>query len=175
MPDTGDFDALCRDIYAYYSNQLVPVPGDRLAMMLRATGEVWTKEELAQHTSAQGRYFSFNDFHRIAKRKRDAVLSATGVEGVPHVLVDDYGYVINLTVQECQEIVDAFKALLELRCAAGDELRGPVMSVDYFRHVLTSVGDAIPQRLMQQLLSESFTFRSEMSLRTLIKLLNRKR
>ncbi|CDR94561.1 hypothetical protein, conserved [Babesia bigemina] len=175
MQDAREFDALCRDIYAYYSNQLVTVPGERLAMMLRATGEVWTKAELDRHTSAHGQYFSFDDFHKIARRKRDAALAATGVEGVPHVLVDDYGYVINLTVAECQEIVDAFKALLELRCAAGDELRGPVISIDYFRHLLTSVGDVIPKQLMQQLLSDGLAFRSEMSLRTLIKLLNRKR
>lgn len=68
MNDHAD-SCLWRDIHAYYGSQNVPVDGDRIALMLRATGEPWTSDEIESATRSIYRIPSYAEFRGIALSK----------------------------------------------------------------------------------------------------------
>ncbi|GIX62657.1 calmodulin-like protein 4 [Babesia caballi] len=166
------FDQLCRDIHCYYGSQAVPVDGDRTALMLRATGEPWAADEIAQHASRRGTLLTLDELKRAARHKRQQYLASRSA-GPNNALVDDYGNVINLAVAECHEIVDAFRALVQLRADTVPGVRSAAVPTQYLRHLLTSLGDALPPRRAEQLLSQIPVYGGEVSLRTVLKLLSR--
>ncbi|KAK1443314.1 hypothetical protein BgAZ_201900 [Babesia gibsoni] len=172
MEDTR-FESLFRDIYEYYGSPVVPVEGNRQALMLRATGEPFTAEEIEVCTSHGKGISCYEDLWRIARAKRAAGMAQRTNNGSQQALVDDYGNVINLSVSECKEIVDSFKALVQLRMAVDDENRETTIPIKYFHNIMLSTGDRIDPRHMDILLSMLHGYNGHMSLRGLLKLLSR--
>ncbi|ORM39486.1 uncharacterized protein BXIN_2951 [Babesia sp. Xinjiang] len=180
------FDELCKEIYTYYSNNAVKAQGSRTAIMLRATGEPWSREEIAQYTSCRNPNITFNEFKRIARTKRFGGPAASGtavclyigrnmlLQGAKQALVDDYGNVINLSVNECREIVDAYKTIVELRKDAGDDMNNTTIQLNYLKHLLTHLGDAIPQHILKLIRTDQYAYRGTVSIRTMLKMLGRR-
>lgn len=172
MNDHAD-SCLWRDIHAYYGSQNVPVDGDRIALMLRATGEPWTSDEIESATRSIYRIPSYAEFRGIALSKCPTELPGSDGQGARQALVDDYGNIINLTVAECKELVEAFKAIIQLRMVTGGDVQDAALPVEYFEHVLSSVGDTLPRRYLDTLMSQLHAYDGKITLRALLRLMSR--
>lgn len=87
--------------------------------------------------------------------------------------MDDYGNIINLTVAECKELVEAFKAIIQLRMVTGGDVQDAALPVEYFEHVLSSVGDTLPRRYLDTLMSQLHAYDGKITLRALLRLMSR--
>ncbi|GFE54252.1 EF hand family protein, putative [Babesia ovis] len=167
------FEQLCKEIYAYYGSNAVNVQGNRAALMLRATGEPWSKEEIEQYTQSRGTNITYEEFRRLARAKRFGTAANSHNPADYHHVVDDYGTWINLSVSECREIVDAFKAIVQLRGAV-DNRSANSIPTQYLKHVITSVGDPLPRHIVKYLRMEQYGYSGTVSIRTLLRMLSRK-
>ncbi|EDO07438.1 uncharacterized protein BBOV_IV010850 [Babesia bovis T2Bo] len=174
MDNEVEYKELCREIYNYYSSKAIPAKGNRTALMLRATGEPWNKQEIEQYTSCRNPDMKFDDFWKIAKAKRFGIGHNTRNPADYQHLVDEYGTWINLSVNECMEIVTAFKAIVQLRGAVDNSMAPSTINTQYLMHLLTHVGDPIPRHTVKYLKMDQHGYNGRVSIRTMLKMLGRK-